>query len=85
MIRLTIAPRLANLGVAEDGFVEFLKLSFGQKRKTLWNNLKSRYERDVLRAALQKTGVKPTVRAEALSLEKTASLFRALTAVNPGS
>ena len=85
VIRLTIAPRLANLGVAEDGFVEFLKLSFGQKRKTLWNNLKSRYERDVLRPALQKTGVKPTVRAEALSLEKTASLFRALTAVNPGS
>ena len=85
VIRLTVAPRLANLGVAEDRFVEFLKLSFGQKRKTLWNNLKSRYERDVLRAALQKTGVKPTVRAEALSLEKTASLFRALTAVNPGS
>jgi len=85
VIRLTIAPRLANLGVEEDRFVEFLKLSFGQKRKTLWNNLKSRYEPDVLRAALQKTGVKPTVRAEALSLEKTASLFRALTAVNPGS
>jgi len=85
VIRLTIAAKLANLDVAEDGFVEFLKLSFGQKRKTLWNNLKSRYERDVLRPALQKTGVKPTVRAEALSLEKTASLFRALTAVNPGS
>jgi len=85
VIRLTIAPRLANLGVAEDGFVEFLKLSFGQKRKTLWNNLKSRYEPDVLRAALQKTGVKPTVRAEALSLEKSAALFRALTAVKPGS
>ena len=85
VIRLTIAAKLANLDVAEDGFVEFLKLSFGQKRKTLWNNLKSRYEPDVLRAALQKTGVKPTVRAEALSLEKTASLFRALTAVNPGS
>ena len=85
VIRLTIAAKLANLDVAEYGFVEFLKLSFGQKRKTLWNNLKSRYEPDVLRAALQKTGVKPTVRAEALSLEKTASLFRALTAVNPGS
>jgi len=85
VIRLTIAAKLANLDVAEDGFVEFLKLSFGQKRKTLWNNLKSRYEPDVLRAALQKTGVKPTVRAEALSLEKTAALFRALTTVNPGS
>ena len=85
VIRLTIAAKLANLDVAEGGFVEFLKLSFGQKRKTLWNNLKSRYEPDVLRAALQKTGVKPTVRAEALSLEKTAALFRALTTVNPGS
>jgi 16S rRNA A1518/A1519 N6-dimethyltransferase RsmA/KsgA/DIM1 with predicted DNA glycosylase/AP lyase activity len=31
-----------------------------------------------LRKALEKTGIKPTVRAEALSLEKSAALFRAL-------
>ena len=58
--------------------ISFLKLSFGQKRKTLWNNLKVRYQPAELRAALEKAGVKPTVRAEALSLEKTAALFRAL-------
>jgi len=80
VVRLTIAPRVETLRVPEAGFVNFLKLSFGQKRKTLWNNLKSQYRPESLRAALEKTGVKPTVRAEALSLEKSAALFRALQA-----
>jgi 16S rRNA (adenine1518-N6/adenine1519-N6)-dimethyltransferase len=80
VVRLTIAPRVETLRVPEAGFVNFLKLSFGQKRKTLWNNLKSQYRPESLRAALEKTGVKPTVRAEALSLEKSAALFRALSA-----
>src|SRR5207253_2485085 len=40
VIRLNISPKLASLKVPEDSFIEFLKLSFGQKRKTLWNNLK---------------------------------------------
>ena len=61
-----------------QAFIDFLRKSFGQKRKTLWNNLKSDYEPEALRAALEKSGVKPTVRAEALSLEKSAALFRAL-------
>jgi 16S rRNA (adenine1518-N6/adenine1519-N6)-dimethyltransferase len=64
--------------VPEERFIQFLKLSFGQKRKTLWNNLKEEHDKDALRKALEKTGIKPTVRAEALSLEKSAALFRAL-------
>ena len=78
VVRLTLAPRIESLRVPEEEFINFLKLSFGQKRKTLWNNLKSQYAPDVLRSALDKTAVKPTVRAEALSLEKSAALFRAL-------
>jgi len=78
VVRLTLAPRIESLRVPEDEFINFLKLSFGQKRKTLWNNLKSQYQPDVLRSALEKTAVKPTVRAETLSLEKSAALFRAL-------
>ena len=78
IVRLTIASRIEGLDVPEAGFIEFLKKSFGQKRKTLWNNLKTEYEPAALRAALEKSGVKPTVRAEALSLDKTADLFRAL-------
>ena len=80
LVRLRIVPKIDSLGVPESGFVSFLRLSFGQKRKTLWNNLKTQYEPELLRAALEKAGVKPTVRAEALSLEKSAALFRALSA-----
>lgn len=83
VIRLTLAPKLESLGVAENGFVDFLKLSFGQKRKTLRNNLKSQYDTGLLRAALEKTRIKPNVRAEALSLEKSAALYRALRAETP--
>jgi 16S rRNA (adenine1518-N6/adenine1519-N6)-dimethyltransferase len=78
VVRLTIASRIEGLNVPEAGFIDFLRKSFGQKRKTLWNNLKADYQPAVLRAALEKSGIKPTVRAEALSLEKSAALFRAL-------
>jgi 16S rRNA (adenine1518-N6/adenine1519-N6)-dimethyltransferase len=78
VIRLAIEPRLESLRIPEVEFVKFLRLIFGQKRKTLWNNLKSAYESGILRAAMEKSGVKPNVRAEALTLEKTAVLFRAL-------
>ncbi|HEX6504161.1 MAG TPA: 16S rRNA (adenine(1518)-N(6)/adenine(1519)-N(6))-dimethyltransferase RsmA [Terriglobales bacterium] len=78
VLRLIIAPQLERLRVAEDRFIDFLKLSFGQKRKTLWNNLKLQYEPAALKAALEQAGVKANVRAEALPLDKTAALFRAL-------
>jgi len=78
VVRITIKPRLKSLRVSEAEFIAFLKLCFGQKRKTLWNNLKTRYDEDALRTALAKSGVKPSIRAEALPLEKTAALFRAL-------
>lgn len=78
VVRLRMAPKLESLGVPEAEFIDFLKLSFGQKRKTLWNNLKAQYETKVLRAGFEKAGVKTAVRAEGLSLEKSAALFRAL-------
>lgn len=83
-VRLTMAPRVESLRVAEGDFLNFLKLSFGQKRKTLFNNLKAQYRPAALRVALEKSGVKADLRAEALSLEKSAALFRALTAASPG-
>jgi 16S rRNA (adenine1518-N6/adenine1519-N6)-dimethyltransferase len=78
VIRITIKPRLEALRVPEAEFIAFLKLCFGQKRKTLWNNLKTQYDEAALRAALEKSGVKATIRAEALPIERTAALFRAL-------
>jgi 16S rRNA (adenine1518-N6/adenine1519-N6)-dimethyltransferase len=83
VLRLTVAPRERELGLEgngamKDGFMSFLKLSFAQKRKTLWNNLKSNYPEPDLRAALAETKIKSTARAETLSLEESAALFRAL-------
>jgi len=94
-LRLTMAPRQKELGLdgdgrvengqIKDGFIDFLKLSFGQKRKTLWNNLKSSYPEPLLRAALAQARVKPAARAETLSLEESATLFRALRDNHDGS
>lgn len=78
VVRLTMEPRLERLQVPEREFVDFLKLSFGQKRKTITNNLKSLYTPRALESALRQAGIKPSMRAEALSLEKSAALFRAL-------
>jgi 16S rRNA (adenine1518-N6/adenine1519-N6)-dimethyltransferase len=78
VIRITIEPKLDDLRVAESPFIDFLRLSFGQKRKTLWNNLRETYDTKILRAAMEKSKVDPGVRAEALSLDKSAALFRTL-------
>jgi 16S rRNA (adenine1518-N6/adenine1519-N6)-dimethyltransferase len=89
VLRLTIAPRHQELGLDTDGFkqgfIDFLKLSLGQKRKTLWNNLKSGYSEAQLRAALSQSRVKPAARAETLTLEESATLFRALHQNHDGS
>src|SRR5271163_777811 len=78
VLRLTIEPQQEKLGVAGDGFIDFLRLSFGQKRKTLWNNLKAKYEGAELKRALAEAKVKATARAETLSLEESAAVYRAL-------
>ena len=77
-VRLTMAPRLAELQVDEQPFIAFLKLAFAQKRKTLANNLRGQYDATAIRAALKAAGSRSDVRAEAMSLEKTAAVFRAL-------
>ena len=76
VLRLTVAPQWERLRVPEREFIEFLKLSFGQKRKTLVNNLKSRYDVALLRQALKKAGVRADARSETLPLEKAAAVFR---------
>jgi len=78
VVRIDLSPRFEALGVKEGDFIAFLKLCFGQKRKTLWNNLKARYDEGILKAALAESGIKPSIRAEALPLERLALLFRAL-------
>ena len=78
VLRLTMAPRLEELQVQEEPFISFLKRAFAQKRKTLLNNLRGQYEESAIRVALKAAGLRSDVRAEAMSLEKTATVFRAL-------
>jgi len=77
-VRLTMAPRLEELQVAEGPFIAFLKLAFAHKRKTLLNNLRRPYDDAPIRTALKSAGLRADIRAEAMSLEKMAAVFRAL-------
>jgi 16S rRNA (adenine1518-N6/adenine1519-N6)-dimethyltransferase len=78
VLRLRIRTRFDELAIQPKGFIEFLKRAFAMKRKTLLNNLKKHYKEAQIRSALEQAGVRIDVRAEALSLEKTASVFRAM-------
>ena len=78
VLRLHFAPRFKELGVDPTGFDTFLKQSFAQKRKTLSNNLRAAgYTPDQLAAAWP-AEIPAQARAEALSLEPMAALYRAL-------
>jgi 16S rRNA (adenine1518-N6/adenine1519-N6)-dimethyltransferase len=78
VIRLVVSPQLETLRVKDSEFIQFLKMSFAQKRKTLWNNLKIKYSSEDLKRAMATAKVRNTARAESLSLQQSASLFRAL-------
>lgn len=83
VVRLVIDPQLERLKVSGPEFEEYLKLSFGQKRKTLANNLRERYPAEEVQRALAAAGVKPDARAEALPLNKAAAVFRQLGQARP--
>lgn len=80
VIRLTVAPRVSELQIDPEAFLAMLKLAFAQKRKTLANNLKGRYDDKAIRSALKEAGVRPDARAEALPLDRMAAIYRALKA-----
>ncbi len=80
VLRLTVAPRFRELNVEPAGFIQFLKLVFGMKRKTLANNLKGSYPDAAIKTALKEAGVRADVRAEAVGLAEMAGIYRALLA-----
>jgi 16S rRNA (adenine1518-N6/adenine1519-N6)-dimethyltransferase len=78
VLRLTIAPRFDELRVRPKEFIQFLKTAFGMKRKTLVNNLKKHYGEGEIRSAMAASGIRADARAEALSLDQMAAIFRTL-------
>ena len=79
VFRMEMQPRFTELQVEEAGFLRFLRQSFALKRKTLVNNLRGAgYSPAVIGGAFQDCSVNLQVRAEAVSLETMACLYRRL-------
>jgi 16S rRNA (adenine1518-N6/adenine1519-N6)-dimethyltransferase len=79
VFRWRFAPRFAELGVEEAGFLRFARQVFAQKRKTLANNLRAAgYEPADVQTALGAASIAVQARAEELSLEKLAALWVSL-------
>ncbi len=78
VLRLRVVPKAERLGINADELLGFCKLVFAQKRKTVFNNLRLRYEEATIREALQKTGVESRQRAEELSLDALARMYKEL-------
>jgi 16S rRNA (adenine1518-N6/adenine1519-N6)-dimethyltransferase len=79
VFRWRFAPRFAELGVEEATFLRFVRQCFAQKRKTLSNNLRAAGVLPAaIAAALDKAAIDPKARAEALSIESFAALWRSL-------
>ncbi|MDP3000499.1 MAG: 16S rRNA (adenine(1518)-N(6)/adenine(1519)-N(6))-dimethyltransferase RsmA [Bryobacterales bacterium] len=79
VVRLTPQDRTGELGLDDaERFLAFAGLCFTQKRKTLRNNLAGTYGREAL-DALPEAGL----RAEQLSVERLAALYRVLTPAAP--
>lgn len=81
VIRWRFAPRLAELQVEEAEFLRFVRTAFAQKRKTLANNLRAAgVAPEAAVKALNLIGAEPQARAESLSLESFAALWKNLSA-----
>jgi 16S rRNA (adenine1518-N6/adenine1519-N6)-dimethyltransferase len=79
VFRWRFAPRFAELGVEEAGFLRFLRQVFAQKRKTLANNLRAAGIAPATAvAALAKAGIDQKMRAEAVPIEALATLWQNL-------
>jgi 16S rRNA (adenine1518-N6/adenine1519-N6)-dimethyltransferase len=80
VVRLTMDPRFAELGVAAEEFFVFVRSCFAQKRKMLGRNLRNAgFEAAEIATAFDACGVAPQVRAEEVGVEKLAGLLRSLT------
>jgi 16S rRNA (adenine1518-N6/adenine1519-N6)-dimethyltransferase len=62
----------------EQSFLNFVKLCFSQKRKTLVNNLRSLAKPEKIRATLASLSLRPDARTEQLTVAQLAALYALL-------
>lgn len=79
LLRMNLPGERASLAIVdEERFLAFVQTCFGQKRKTLRNNLRALAGDERVRAALAACKLRPDARAEQLSLREFAALFQNL-------
>ncbi len=76
LVRMDLPGQRAKLAIEdEERFLRFIGACFGQKRKTLRNNLRPLADADQIANALAACGLRSDARAEQLSLADFAKLF----------
>lgn len=79
LVRMTLPGERTTLGIADETrFLEFVQACFGQKRKTLRNNLRPIASDYRIHQALAAGSLRPDARAEQLSLAQFATLYTQL-------
>ena len=74
-----LARAIDELGIQESTFLPFVRSAFAQKRKTLANNLRAAgFSPAAAVAAMAQAAIDPQSRAEALSIESLAALWKNL-------
>lgn len=81
LVTLRLPGERASLSLGDEAaFLDFVKLSFAQKRKTLVNNLRSSATPEVVREALAAQNLRTDARAEQLPIAQFAVLYASLRA-----
>jgi 16S rRNA (adenine1518-N6/adenine1519-N6)-dimethyltransferase len=79
LVRMAVWSQRDALGIADEAaFWKWMRAAFAQRRKTLVNNWKSLCELEQLRSAMEQLGIDSRARAESLSLQQLAVLYRAV-------
>jgi 16S rRNA (adenine1518-N6/adenine1519-N6)-dimethyltransferase len=79
LVSMTMPGERAKLGITDEPrFLEFLQTCFGQKRKTLRNNLRSLASDPKIEAALQEHHIDAKARAEELTLKQFGEIYEAI-------
>ncbi len=83
LVGMQVPGEAAQLGIANlDGFLQFVLECFGQKRKTLLNNLRKPEGAARFREIIAAVGLPPNVRAETMALRDFAALYQAMQSEN---
>lgn len=77
---ITFVPKVERDKEFEKKFFKLVKLSFTQRRKTLYNNLRTEYSSELVEDMLKKLDMKTSIRAQELSLDDFMKIYEVLNA-----